>query len=112
MKLLVSIFQPQQLPTIKKALFESQIKHLTVTNVLGTAHEGAEVRTFRGVPHEVSLFQKVRVEIPLREELVEQAIEAITRGAKASGGFGIIFVTELHNFVNIGTGEQGDQAVQ
>ena len=112
MKLLVAIIQPQQLPAVKKALFEAQIKHLTCTNVLGTAPEGVEVHTFRGVGHEVSLFQKVRVELPLREEMVDRAIDAITSGAKESGGFGIVFVTELHEFVNIATGESGEEAVQ
>ena len=112
MKLIVAIVQPQQLPAVKKALFEAQIKHLTCTNVLGTASEGVELHTFRGVAHQVSLFQKVRVELPLREEMVDRAIDAITRGAKESGGFGIIFVTQLFEFVNNATGQRGEEAVQ
>lgn len=112
MKMVITIIQPQQLPAVKKALFEAQIRHLTCTNILGTAPEGAEVRMFRGVPHEVSLFQKVRVELPLKEEMVDRAINAIVQGAKDSGGFGIIFVTELYEVVNIQTGERGERAVQ
>ncbi len=112
MKLVVAIVQPQQLPAVKEALFEAQIRHLTVTNILGTAPEGAELRVFRGVPHEVSLFQKVRIELPLKEEMVERAIDAIVRGGNESGGFGIIFVTELYDMVVIRTGERGVRAVQ
>jgi len=112
MKLVVSIIQPQQLPAVKKALFDAQVKHLTCTNILGTAPEGAEVQTFRGVPHEVSLLQKVRIELPLKEEMVDRAVNAIIRGAEESGGFGIIFVTELFDVINVKTGARGERAVQ
>ena len=111
MKLVVAIIQPQQFPAVKAALFEAQITHLTATNVLGTAPEGAEVHVFRGVPHEVSLFQKVRIELALREELVNRAVNAIERGASDSGGFGVIFVVELHDVVRVSTGERGDRAL-
>lgn len=111
MKMVVAVVQPQQFPAVKEALFEAQIKHLTATNILGTAPDGAEVRSFRGVAHEVSLFQKLRIEIALREELVEVAIEAIERAARATGGFGIIFVTDLHDVVLVATGERGNRAL-
>ena len=112
MKLLIAFVQPQQLPAVKRALFLAQIRPLTCTNVLGTAPEGVEVRVFRGVPHEVSLFQKVRIELPLREEMVEPAIEALKRGAQESGGYGIVFVTELHDAVILGSGARGEQVIQ
>lgn len=112
MKLVVAIIQPQQLPAVKKSLFNAQIKHITATNVLGTAPEGAEVRTFRGVPHEISLFQKVRIEFPMKDEMVDQAVDAIVRGAQESGGFGIVLVSELHDMVVCRTGERGEPAVQ
>ncbi len=112
MKMVVAIIQPHQLPAVKKALFDACIKHLTVTNVLGTAPEGAAKHHFRGVEYEVSLFQKVRIELPLQESMVEPAIDAITLGARKSGGFGIIFMTELHDVVVVKTGERGEQVVQ
>jgi len=81
-------------------------------NVLGTAPEGAVRHYFRGVEYEISLFQKVRIELPLREEMVEPAIDAITEGGRESGGFGAIFVTELHDAIIVKTGERGEDAVQ
>lgn len=112
MKLVVAIIQPQQLPTVKQSLFDAQIKHLTATNVLGTAPEGAEIRSFRGIAHEVSLFQKVRVEVMLKEEMVDRAVDAIVRGGQDSGGFGIVFVTDIHDVIVVRTGERGERAVQ
>jgi len=112
MKMVVAIIQPQQFPAVKRALFEAQIKHLTCTNILGTAPEGAEVHFFRGVPHEVTLLEKVRLELALKEEMVDRAVDAIVRGAQESGGFGIIFVSELYDVVNVRTGERGERTVQ
>jgi nitrogen regulatory protein P-II 1 len=112
MKLVVAIIQPQQLPAVKQSLFDAQIKHLTATNVLGTAPEGAEVRSFRGIAHEVSLFQKVRLEVMLKEEMVDRAVDAIVRGGQDSGGFGIVYVTDIHDVVVVRTGERGERAVQ
>ena len=112
MKMVVAIIQPQQLPAVKRALFDSSIKHLTATNILGTAPEGADKHYFRGVAYEISLLQKVRIELPLKESMVEPAIEAITRGAHESGGFGIVFVLELHDAILLKTGERGEQVVQ
>ena len=111
MKLVTAIIQPQQLPAVKKALFESQIKHLTCTNVIGTASEGADVLLFRGVPHEVTLSQKVRVELVLRDEMKDKAVEAIIRGAKESGGFGAIFVSELNEFIDLQSDQFKEQAL-
>jgi nitrogen regulatory protein PII len=112
MKMVVAIIQPQQLPAVKRALFEAQVRPVTCTNILGTAPEGAETRSFRGVPQKVSLFQKVRVELALRDELVNRAIDAISLGANESGGFGIVFVTDLLEVVSLRTGERGERALQ
>lgn len=111
MKMIVAIIQPQQLPAVKRSLFDSGVKHMTCTNVLGTAPEGAEVLRFRGVPHEVTLLQKVRLEIAVKQERLEKTIEAITLGARKSGGFGMIFVTELHDVIHIKTGQRGQDAL-
>ena len=78
----------------------------------GTAPEGAEVRSFRGIAYEVSLFQKVRVEVMLKEEMVDRAVDAIVRGGQDSGGFGIVYVTDIHDVVVVRTGERGERAVQ
>ena len=110
MKMIIAIIQPQQLPAVKEALFESQIKHLTCTNILGTAPEGAML-VFRGVSHEVTLEQKVRLELALRDELVDTAVNAIVRGAEGSGRFGIIFVTEICEVINVTTRTRGEQAI-
>ena len=110
MKLVTALIRSEQLPSVKQALFDVQIRHLTATSVLGTAPK-SEQQMYRGVAREVSLFRRVRVEVAVNEEQVEAAIEAITSGAKQAGGWGRIFVTELHEAVTIWTGERGPRAI-
>jgi nitrogen regulatory protein P-II 2 len=112
MKLIIAILQPHQLPEVKRALYRARIYHLTCTNILGTVANQGERHTFRGVEHEVTLFQKIRVEFPVNDAYVEAAIDAIVQGGRASGGAGRIFVTELHEAVEVLTGERGPAIVQ
>ncbi len=107
MKLVIAIFQPIQLPAVKRALKEAGFANLSCTNILGTVPNMEEHQRFRGVEHEITLFQKIRLEIAVNDESVELLIEAMTEGGRASGGAGIIFVTELHEFVTVKTGERG-----
>ncbi len=112
MKMVVAIVQPQQLPALKKALFESDIQHMTCTNVLGTAPEGAKIQIFRGVPHAVTLAQKVRVELAVNDDVVDKTVEALARGARNSGGFGMIFVTNIVQVLNVREGTEGKDALK
>lgn len=110
MKMITALIRSEQLPSVKQALFDVQIQHLTATSVLGTAPK-SEQQMYRGVAREVSLFRRVRVEVAVNDEQVETAIDAISSGAKAAGGWGRIFVTELHEAVTIWTGERGPRAI-
>ena len=110
MKMITALIRSEQLPAVKQALFDAQIIHLTATSVLGTAPK-SEQQMYRGVAREVSLFRRVRVEVAVNDEQVEAAIEAISAGAKKAGGWGRIFVTDLHDVVTIWTGERGPRAI-
>ncbi|MHC4235421.1 MAG: P-II family nitrogen regulator, partial [Planctomycetota bacterium] len=106
MKQVVVYLRPEQLPAVKQALYDAEIRHLTAISVLGTAPK-TEQRMYRGVEREVELFRRMRVEVNVQDAMLETTIDAISRGAMASGGFGKIFVTELHDVVKIWTGERG-----
>ena len=107
MKLVIAVIQPQQLPAVKLALKEAKFNNMTCTNVLGTVANREEHLRFRGLDHEISLFQKVRVEIAVDDHQVDALVKALSDGGKISGGSGIIFVTELHDCVTIATGAHG-----
>jgi nitrogen regulatory protein PII len=110
MKLVVAVIRPEQLPSVKQTLFEAQIRHMTATTVQGTGTR-TEQSMYRGVAKEVSLFRRVRLEIAVNDDRLETAIEAISEGARQSGGWGHIFVTELVDTVTVWTGERGPRTL-
>jgi nitrogen regulatory protein PII len=110
MKLVVAVIRPEQLPSVKQTLFDAQIRHMTATTVQGTGTR-TEQSMYRGVAKEVSLFRRVRLEIAVNDDRLETAIEAISEGARQSGGWGHIFVTELVDTVTVWTGERGPRTL-
>ena len=110
MKLVVAMIRPEQLPSVKQALFDAQIRHMTATTVQGTGTR-TEQRMYRGVAKEVSLFRRVRLEVAVNDDRLETTIQAISQGARDSGGWGHIFVTELTDVITVWTGERGPRAL-
>ena len=110
MKLVIAVIKPEQLPAVKKSLFDAQIRHMTAVPVMGTATR-TEQSMYRGVQREVSLFQRVRVEVAVTDAMLETAIEAIRQGAMDSGGWGRIFVVPLVDAVTIWTGRRGPETL-
>ena len=110
MKMITVVLRPEQLPAVKKALFAADMRHMTATPVLGTAPK-TEQQQFRGVRLEVELCKRIRVEVAVKDAKLKSTIEAISQGAKESGGFGKIFVTDIHDVITIWTGDRGDDAL-
>ena len=110
MKMITVVLRPEQLPAVKQALFDADMRHMTAIPVLGTAPK-TEQQMFRGVRREVELCKRVRVEVAVQDAKLESMIEAISRGAKESGGFGKIFVSEINDVVTIWTGDRGADAL-
>ena len=110
MKMIMVVLRPEQLPSVKRALFDADMRHMTATPVLGTTPE-TEQQMFRGVRHEVELCKRVRVEVAVKDAMLKSTIEAITQGAKESGGFGKLFITDIHDVITIWTGNRGDEAL-
>lgn len=110
MKMIIAYIRQEQLPAVKESLAGAEMFHFTAMPVLGTAPK-AEQRTFRGVEQKVTLFKRMRLELVVKDSDVENAIEAISRGAMNSGGGGRIFVNDVIDAVKIWTGERGDRAI-
>jgi nitrogen regulatory protein PII len=110
MKLVIAVIRPEQLPAVKQALFDAQIRRITATTVMGTAPQ-TEQQMYRGVQREVSLFPRIRVELAVNDSELETAIEAISRGAHETGGWGRIMVQPLDDVVTIWTGVRGPRAL-
>ena len=112
MKLIVAIIQPHKLPDVKKALFDNEVYLMTVSTVLGSGRQMGYTETYRGVPEEVNLLKKIRIEIAVNEDFVQPTIEAIIEGARTGEiGDGKIFIIDLVECIRIRTGETGGAAI-
>ena len=112
MKLIVAMIQPHKLPDVKKALYNTEVFKMTVSNALGCGQQKGYTETYRGVVHDINLLKKVRLEIAVNEDFVKATIDAIIKGARTGNiGDGKIFITELPECIRIRTGETGSKAI-
>lgn len=112
MKLIIAYIQPERLNAVKQALYEKEIAKMSVTNSLGCGQQGGYHETYRGADIEVNLLKKIRLEIAVNDDYVDNTVEAVIAGARTGKiGDGKIFVLPLDECVRIRTGEKGDEAI-
>ncbi|MBI4970281.1 MAG: P-II family nitrogen regulator [Candidatus Omnitrophica bacterium] len=112
MKLVIAIIQPHKLEDVLQELDKNEIHLKTVSNVLGCGRQKGRTEVYRGKKETGNMLKKVRLEIAVNEEFVEQTIAAIVKGAKTNKiGDGKIFVLDLQECVRIRTGERGQPAI-
>ena len=112
MKLVVTYIQPEKLNDVKQALYDKDIRKMSVTNVLGCGQQAGYTETYRGAIREVNLLKKIRIDIAVNDTFVEPCIEAIIKGARTDKiGDGKIFVVPVEQCVRIRTGERGSTAI-
>lgn len=112
MFLVTAMIQPNKFEDVKKALFDADIKKMTVSSVKGCGQQMGYEETFRGVAQEINLLNKIRLDIAVTEPFVDKTIDVIVEAAHTDTiGDGKIFVTELKECVRIRTGERGTAAI-
>ncbi|CAM4091842.1 P-II family nitrogen regulator [Psychrobacter arenosus] len=112
MKLITAILKPFKLDDVREALSEIGVKGVTVTEVKGFGRQKGHTELYRGAEYVVDFLPKVKVEVAVTDEMVDPAIEAITRIASTGKiGDGKIFVTPLEQVIRIRTGETGPDAI-
>ncbi|WP_201587034.1 P-II family nitrogen regulator [Psychrobacter jeotgali] len=112
MKLITAILKPFKLDDVREALSDIGVKGVTVTEVKGFGRQKGHTELYRGAEYVVDFLPKVKVEVAVVDEMVDPAIEAITRIASTGKiGDGKIFVTALEQVIRIRTGETGPDAI-
>ena len=112
MKLITAYIQPERLNAVKQELYKKEIFKLSVTNALGCGQQKGYHESYRGVDVEVNLLKKLRIEIAVNEDYLNETVDAIIEGARTGTiGDGKIFITELSECIRIRTGEKGKDAV-
>ena len=112
MKIITAIIKPFKLDDVRQSLGEIGVQGLTVSEVKGFGRQKGHTELYRGAEYVVDFLPKVKLEIAIDDDLVDQAIEAITTSANTGKiGDGKIFVTSLEQVVRIRTGESGPAAL-
>ena len=112
MKLITAVIKPFKLDDVREALSEIGVQGLTVTEVKGFGRQKGHTELYRGAEYVVDFLPKVKLEVAVTEDLLDQVIDAITHSARTGKiGDGKIFVTPVEQAVRIRTGESGDEAL-
>ena len=112
MKKIEAIIKPFKLPEVKEALADFGIVGMTVTEVKGFGRQKGQAELHRGSEYSVDFLPKIKIEVVLHEDKVEEAMDAIMQAARTGKiGDGKIFVLSVDEVVRIRTGETADAAV-
>jgi nitrogen regulatory protein PII len=112
MKLVIGIVRPERANDVLEALYRAQVRGISMTRVQGHGGELDRVETYRGSTVKVEVTDKVRFDIGVSDDFVQQTVDAICDGARTGEvGDGKIFVVPLERVVRIRTGETDESAV-
>ncbi|MCK8483804.1 P-II family nitrogen regulator [Aliiroseovarius sp. S2029] len=112
MKKIEAIIKPFKLDEVKEALQDIGVQGLSVIEVKGFGRQKGHTELYRGAEYVVDFLPKVKIEVVLPEDQVDEAIEAIIDAAKTDKiGDGKIFVTPVEQAIRIRTGESGHDAI-
>ncbi len=112
MKKIEAIIKPFKLDDVRTALTEVGITGMTATEVKGFGRQKGHTELYRGAEYVVDFIPKVKIEIVLEAERVDQCIDTITNAARTGKiGDGKIFVSEIERIIRIRTGETDKDAI-
>lgn len=112
MKKIEAIIKPFKLDDVREALSDIGIAGMTVTEVRGFGRQKGHTELYRGAEYMVDFLPKVKVEIIIADEQLEQCIETIIDTAQTGKiGDGKIFVYDVERVIRIRTGEEDEEAI-
>jgi nitrogen regulatory protein P-II 1 len=112
MKRIECIIRPMKLDEVKIALSEIGVTGMSVSDVRGTSGRASRRETYRGAEYTIDLPLKVKIEMIVREEDVEEILEVVqTHARTGEPGDGMIFVLPMEDAIRIRTEESGDEVL-
>jgi nitrogen regulatory protein P-II 2 len=112
MKMVTAVIKPFRLDDVRDALSELGVKGMTVTEVKGFGRQKGHTELYRGAEYAVDFLPKIKLEVAVDENLLEQVMEMVVTAARTDKiGDGKIFVTDIEEVVRIRTGQTGTEAL-
>jgi nitrogen regulatory protein PII len=112
MKKIEAIIKHMKLDNVRDALNKIGIQGMTVTEVKGFGRQKGQTEVYRGVEYEVTFLPKVKIEVAIPAERLDEVLKVIQENAKTGNiGDGKIFILEMEDAIRIRTGEKGKEAL-
>ena len=112
MKKIEAVIKPFKLEDVKDALSQAGVTGMTVSDVKGYGRQQGHSELYRGAEYVVDFLPKIKIDVVVKDEMVESVINAIVNSAKTGKiGDGKIFVSSLDEVIRIRTEERGSEAV-
>ncbi|HHJ39525.1 MAG: transcriptional regulator [Methylothermaceae bacteria B42] len=112
MKLVTAVIKPFKLDDVREALSDVGVAGITVTEVKGFGRQKGHTELYRGAEYVVDFLPKVKIEVAVSDEQLDQVVEAVLNSARTGKiGDGKIFVSSLEQVIRIRTGESGAEAL-
>ena len=106
MKLVIAVIKPFKLDEVRDALTRIGVHGMTVTEVKGYGRQKGHTEIYRGAEYAINFLPKLRIEVAIATEQLDQAMDALAAAAKTGQiGDGKIFVMPMEQAVRIRTGE-------
>lgn len=110
--MVTAIIKPFKLDDVRTALADLGVQGVTVTEVKGFGRQKGHTELYRGAEYQVDFLPKVKVEVAIKAEMLDQVLEVIQSAANSGKiGDGKIFVQNIEQVVRIRTGETGHDAI-
>ena len=112
MKKIEAIIKPFKLDEVKDALQEVGVHGITITEAKGFGRQKGHTELYRGAEYVVDFLPKIKLEVIVADNILEQTVEAIQKAAHTGRiGDGKIFIINIDQTTRIRTGETGDAAI-
>ncbi len=112
MKKIEAIIKPFKLEDVKDALGEVEVSGMTVSEVKGYGRQQGHSELYRGAEYVVDFLPKIKIEIIVKEDDIDKAVDAIIRSARTGKiGDGKIFVSPIERVIRIRTNEENEEAI-
>ncbi|MGD1868228.1 MAG: P-II family nitrogen regulator [Neomegalonema sp.] len=112
MKKIEAIIKPFKLDEVKEVLQELGVQGLTVLEAKGFGRQKGHTELYRGAEYVVDFLPKVKIEVVIADDLVDEVVGAIVSAAKTGKICdGKIFVSDVAQAIRIRTGEEGREAL-
>ena len=112
MKLVTAIIKPFKVEEVRSSLDKIGVSGMTMTEVKGFGRQKGHTELYRGAEYTIDFLPKIKIEIAISDDLVEQVKNAIVDAASSGKiGAGKIFITPIEEVVRIRTGETNEEAL-